>query len=121
MTEIKTTTTPAKSALPFGALFGVLLTLLTMSIYFYEINLYEDKQMQAIVSIGTYLVLPLLLIFIAVKNYKDKHNQGFLLLVEGIKIGVVVMLIAAIVSGVFNLIFMYVFPELSRKNVPING
>lgn len=102
---------PAKSALPYGVLFGVLITFMTISIYYFEINMYEDKQMAWMVSLMSYLVLPLALIFLAVKNFKEKINEGYLSLVDGLKIGVVVMLIAALISGIFNAIYMQLFPE----------
>jgi hypothetical protein len=111
MSTIQNQSTPAKTALPYGVLFGVLLTFFTISLYFFEINMYEDKTMQITVSFLTYLILPVLFIFLSIKSYKEKFNNGYLSMVDGLKIGVVVMLIAAIVSGLFNFIFMYAVPE----------
>jgi hypothetical protein len=112
MTTSKNQSTPAKSAVPFGVLFGVIITFITIGIYYFEVNLFEDKSVGLVINLLNYLILPILLIFLATKNYKEKLNHGFLTLVDGLKIGVVIMLIAAIISGVFNAIYMQFFPEL---------
>jgi|688.fasta_scaffold07346_11 hypothetical protein len=115
MSDIQTPSSPAKVALPFGVFFGLFVTIITMTIYFLDINMYEDKTIGVVVGLLTYLILPITFIILAVKTFKDKHNEGFLSVVDGLKIGVIVCLIMAIISGIFNQLYFLIFPEHLEK------
>ena len=102
-TEIQSS--PAKSAVPFGLLFGVLIIFIMFSMYYFDINIFENKQASIFISIATNLFLPILLICFAVYDFKNKANHGFLTIVEALKVGVTLMVIGAVISGIYNVVF----------------
>jgi len=116
MSDIQTQSSPAKVALPFGILFGILIIFIMFSLYFYDVNLFEDKTSAVLISLLTNLVLPILFIFLAVKQYKQKPNDGFLSIGQALKIGISLMIIAGIISGIYNILFNHFVPEYMEQS-----
>jgi hypothetical protein len=104
------TTSPSKSAIQYGVLFGIAMILELVISYVLKLGA-ENKSYGIIISFLNYLVLPAVFTYLAVTNYKKNHNEGFLSLGESIKIGMTVALIGSILYGVFYFIFTMIFPE----------
>lgn len=103
-------TSPSKSALQFGVLFGVIMILQLVISYILNIGA-ENKTYGLIISVLNYFVLPFIFIYLGCNNYKKNHNNGFIKFGECIKIGMSIALIASLIYGVFYFIFTLIFPE----------
>lgn len=105
------TTSPAKVAIQYGVIFGVIMILELVIPYVMGINLLENKTLGLVFNLLNYLVLPILFIYLAIDNFKKNHNKGFLAFGQALKGGVTVTVIAGLVAGVFTVIFNLIFPE----------
>lgn len=107
---MKEKTSPSKSALQFGVLFGVIMILQLVISYVLNIGA-ENKTYGIIISILNYLILPLLFIYLGCDNYKKNYNNGFIKFGECVKIGMSIALVASLIYGVFYILFNLIFPE----------
>lgn len=112
---MKETITPGKSAMNFGIAFGIIMVLQFLIMYVLNVNPEESPTVGVIINVLNYLILPFTLIYLAANNYKVKINQGFISLGQTIKIGLTVCSIAALIYGVFYLIFDFIFPEFKEE------
>ena len=103
-------TSPAKSSIQFGILFGVFMILELVISYVLSIGA-ENKTYGISINVLNYLVLPFIFIFLGCSNYKKNFNEGYISLGESIKIGLSIALIATVLYGVFYIIFNMIFPE----------
>ena len=108
-------TSPSKSAINFGVTFGIIMILQFVIMYVLDINPQESPVIGIIINVVNYLILPFTLIYIAANNYKIKINHGFISMGETIKIGLSVCAIAALLYGIFYLIFNFIFPEFKDE------
>lgn len=104
-------TTPAKSAVQYGVIFGVIMILEFVIPYAMGIDLLTNKTLGLVINLLNFLFLPILLIVIALNNFKKNVNNGYMSFAQGIKAGVTVTVIAGLVFAVFNIIFNMIFPE----------
>lgn len=112
-------TSPAKSAIIYGVLFGVIMVLEFTIMYVIGMKSLVNTLFGTVVNIANYLVLPILFIYIACYNYKKNINNGFLSFGECLKIGVSVTFIAALIYAIFSVIFNLIFPEFVDEMVAI--
>lgn len=101
---------PAKSALQFGILFGVIMVLEFMVSYILNIDPISNPTFGLILNSLNYFILPLVLIYIGCTNYK-KLNSGFISFGECLKVGVTICLIAGLIYAFFTVVFNLIFPE----------
>lgn len=109
-----TTKSPAKFALQFGLLFGVIMVLEFVLLYVADVDPLEMPLVGTIMNVFNYLVFPVAFIAIACVNYR-KQNAGYISLGESLKIGVVICLIASLISSVFSVIWNMIFPEYMQS------
>jgi hypothetical protein len=102
---------PSKSALQYGALFGVLMILEFVIVYVMDVDPITNPTTGIIINILNYLVFPVSIISIGCVNYKKNLNNGFVTFGECLKIGVTICLIAGLIYGVFSAVFNMIFPE----------
>lgn len=105
-----TTKSPAKFALQFGVLFGVIMVLEFVILYVVDVDPLEMPLVGTLMNVLNYLILPIVFISIACINYR-KQNSGFITFGESLKIGVVICLIASLISSIFSVIWNMIFPE----------
>ena len=79
--------------------------------YAMGIDLLTNKTLGLIINLLNFLVLPIILIVIALINFKKNINNGFLSFGQSLKGGVTVTVIAGLIFAVFNIIFNVIFPE----------
>lgn len=101
---------PAKYALMFGVLFGVLMILEFVISYVADIDPVSNPSYGIILNVLNMLVFPVLFITIPCNNFK-KMNLGYISLGQCLKIGVTVCLIAGLLSALFQSVFTVIFPE----------
>lgn len=108
-------TSLAKSTLPYGVIFGVILILEFVASYVLELNAAENKGVGVIMSLLNYLILPFLFIFLACNNYKNKLNDGYITFGQCVKGGVAVSVVAALISSLATSIFYLVVPSAKEQ------
>ena len=103
-----------KIALNYGLILGFALIL--VSIVNYAIgNIYDQDWKTGVIS----YVIMAVIIFIGIKEYKEA-NGGFLNLGQGLKTGVGIALIGAVVSIIYTIIFMTVIePDFIDKTMEV--
>ena len=112
MSEI---TSPAKSAVQYGVIFGVIMVLEFVVTYAMGIDLIENKTLGLVYNLLNFLFLPIILIVIAMNNFKKNINNGFMSFAQGLKAGVMVTVIAGLIYAIFSVIFNLIFPEFALE------
>ena len=109
------TSSPSKSALQYGILFGVFMILEFVISYVMNIDPITNPTAGVIINVLNYLILPVTLIFIGCDNYKKKLNGGFISFGECLKIGVSICFIAGLIYALFSVVFNMIFPEFTEE------
>jgi hypothetical protein len=109
-----TTITPAKSALQYGILFGVIMVLEFVIAYVMDIDPISNPAFGTTINVCNYVIIPIALILIGCNGFK-KANSGFISFSQCLKIGVTICVVAAAIYGVFNVIFNMIFPEFMEE------
>jgi len=105
------TTSPAKSGLTYGLLFGAIMILEFVVGYVMNIDPQTNPTYGVVISVLNYLVLPLLFIYLGCNNYKTNINSGFISFGQCLKIGVTICIVAALLYSIFSSAFGMIFPE----------
>lgn len=108
------TVSPAKSALQYGVIFGIIMILELVISYSFNITP-EDKAYGISINLLNFLLAPIVLITLGCNNYKDKFNSGFISLSQCLKIGVTICIVAALIYAIFSTIFNMIFPEFAEE------
>ncbi|MEW5675111.1 DUF4199 domain-containing protein [Flavobacterium enshiense] len=107
--------TPAKHALSYGVTFGIILVLEFVLMYVLNIDPSENAWAGVVMNLLNYLVLPFALTYIAANKFKKEINDGFLSISETLKAGVSITVLAALIYGVFYILFDFIFPEFKEE------
>lgn len=110
---------PGKSGLVYGVLFGVIMILEFVIMYIIGMRSLVGTSAGVIVNIANYLVLPLLFIYLGCINYKKNLNNGFISFGEALKVGVSITFIAALIYGLFNIAFNFIYPDFINEMISI--
>jgi hypothetical protein len=102
---------PSKSALQYGALFGILMVLEFVLVYVMDVDPIAHPTTGIVINSLNYLLFPVGFITMGCVNYKKKLNNGFVTFGECLKIGVTICLIAGLIYGIFSGVFNLIFPE----------
>ncbi len=89
-----------KSALNFGAKLGLVLMIISLVIYVFE--LYEANRWLSWVSMAIMAAA----LFMGIKNYRDKENGGFISYGSAVGYGVLVSLFAGIITSFVTYIYL---------------
>ena len=106
---------PSKSALQYGALFGIFMVLEFVIVFVMDVDPISNPTAGIVINTLNYLVFPVSIITISCVNYKKNLNNGFVSFGECLKIGVTICLIAGLIYGVFSGVFNMVFPEFMEE------
>jgi hypothetical protein len=109
-----TTVKPAKAALSYGIIFGIIMVLEFVIAYTMDINPAGNKWFGIVNGLLNNLVLPILFIVLAC-NYFKKHNGGYITFGESLKTGVATAVIGAAIFAVFSIVFNLIFPEAQAE------
>lgn len=109
---------PAKSGLQLGILFGVIMVLEFVIMYVIGMKSLIGSPVGMIVNLLNFIGLPILFIYLGCKNYKNLNN-GFVTFGECLKVGVSMMVVAALIYAAFNVIFNLIFPEFLDEMISI--
>lgn len=107
------TTKPSlfKPAVPYGLILAG--ASIVFSLLLYSLNLMMN---QGLAYLG-YLIM-IVVVVLAIKNFKDKHGNGYLSFGQGFQTGLFVVLIASVISAIYTwLFFAYFDPEMVQKMI----
>lgn len=105
----------AKSTLPYGIVFGVIVLLEIVTSYTLGLNAATNKTIGIVVSLLNYCILPILFIYLSANNFKNKLNGGYISFGQTIKAGVSVCVIAAFVFSTLTAILYMAMPEIKAE------
>ncbi|WP_395064599.1 DUF4199 domain-containing protein [Flavobacterium sp.] len=108
---MENTTSPAKSGLLYGLLFGVIMILEFVIGYVMNIDPQTNQGYGITINVLNFFVLPSTFIYLGCNNYKMKLNSGFISFGECLRIGVTICIIAGLISALFSSVFGMIFPE----------
>jgi hypothetical protein len=101
-----------KFALNFGLILGAIGIVFGLMLYSLDMH-YQNDWKVGIVS----MVIMIVVITLAIKNFK-KANGGYLSLGQGLKVGLGVAMVSAVVTIIFNLLLSQVIdPEMINKSL----
>jgi len=100
-----------KNFLPVAFQYGIILAVLRILVDF-GLKMADVSGMIYYLGYVIGFILEIILIFIAVKFFRDKINEGLLSFAEAIKIGIVMMLITAV--GTF-ISFSFIDPDFQMR------
>jgi hypothetical protein len=107
------TTTTTQIALKWGAIAGLILII--SSVIGFVFNLQTNTTFSAITTGMSLLVIPILILIFAMKDYKAKNN-AFMSYGEGLGIGAMAGGVAGVLSGIFTFVYMKFFdPTIMDK------
>ena len=101
---------PNRSYFQFGLFYGTIMILMAVVIYVMNIDIIQDRFFAMSNSILGYLFLPFLFIYLGCLDFK-KNNFGYISFTECLKVGVGIIFLGAIIFGLFNVMFYYLFPD----------
>lgn len=113
-------TSPAKSGLLLGVLFGLIMVLEFVIMYVIGMKSLVNSSAGLIANSANYLVLPIVFIFLGCNNYKNKINNRVISLSECLKVGVSITFVAAFIYATFNVIFNILFPDFINEMIAIS-
>lgn len=105
----------AKSTLPYGITYGVILLLEFVASYSLGLNSAENKGIGIGMGILNYLVLPVVFILLACNNYKNKINGGYITFGQSLKAGVATSLMAGLISSVGTSLIYMLIPDSKEQ------
>lgn len=105
------TVSPAKSGLPYGVVFGVIMILQFVTMHALKPDPLESAWIGTTMNLLNYLVLPILFISLAANNFKNKINGGYITIGQTIKVGVALCALAALLYAVIYFVYSLIFPE----------
>lgn len=102
---------PAKTAINFGIIFGLIMIFEFVLLYVMDIDPIKNRWAGVIMNFSNYLILPVVLILTASLRYKKTFNNGYITISDVIKIGLTIMIVASIVYGIFSAVFQMINPN----------
>lgn len=112
---MKVKSTPSKSAIQYGLIFGIVMILQFVVLYVIDIDPITNPTVGVIINVLNYLLLPVGLIFIGCTNFKKNINDGFISFGQCLKIGVTICMLAGLLYALFSVVFNLIFPEFMEE------
>ncbi|HEY0680038.1 MAG TPA: DUF4199 domain-containing protein [Chitinophagaceae bacterium] len=103
-----------KTVLRYGLLSSLVIVILFFLawLFFGSDNNYASQEIVGYASI----IVALLFVFFGIKHYRDHENEGKLSFGQGMKLGVLIVLIPSIAFGLFNVFYVLVLdPQFVEK------
>lgn len=102
-----------KTVLRFGLMSGLVIFVLFLLSYliFGSSTDYDTREVFGYAAI----IISLLFVFFGIRHYRDKENGGLLSFGKGMKVGVLITLMPAIVFGLFSVIYAeFINPDFTE-------
>jgi heme/copper-type cytochrome/quinol oxidase subunit 2 len=85
-------------------LYATLVIMVLGALDFFVVSKYADDTLQEVAGYLT-MLLSMIFVFMGIRHYRDRVNGGSLSFVQGLKIGVLIVLIPAVFFGLFDVLF----------------
>ncbi len=106
-----------KSAILFGLIFGAIMILEFLVLNKLDVDGVKNPTLGIVINLLNYMVFPVVFVFLAIRTFKYKYNNGYISFSEVLRIGAATTVVAALIVGVFNLIYNYMFPEFVEQTI----
>ncbi len=94
--------------------FGLYSAITIVTLFFLSWSLFGNNENYTVKEVFGYasMVIALLFVFFGIKQYRDRVNQGLLSFGKGLQVGILIVLMASIAFGLFDLLYITVLnPE----------
>jgi hypothetical protein len=98
-----------KTVLRYGGFSVLFMTLFFIADDFIIGNKLDYNAKEIIGYIG--ILVSTLFIWFGIKYYRDRHNNGLLSFGQGMKVGLLILILPSIAFGIFNVIYVMMNPE----------
>ncbi len=103
-----------KTVLKYGLLSAVTVIMIFI-VSFLAFGVNENYQAQEILGYAS-IILSLLFVFFGIKHYRDHVNKGRLTFGQGMKLGILIVLIPSLAFGLFDLVYVTLInPEFADR------
>lgn len=106
-----------KSAVFFGLIFGVIMVIEFLVLNQLDVDGVKNPALGVVINLLNYMVFPVVFVFLAITTFKNKYNNGYVSFSEILRIGTATTVVAALIVGVFNLAYSYMFPEFVEQTI----
>lgn len=97
--------------------FGLISSIVIIALFLLEFLIYHDSNYAAQEVFGyASMVLSMLFVFFGIKHYRDKENGGRLTFGQGMKVGVLIVVIPALAFGLFDILYVTVINPHFMEN-----
>lgn len=94
--------------------FGIMSGLVVLVLFLFSYMIFGNNTEYGVREVFGYasIVISLLFVFFGIKHYRDKENGGMLRFGSGMKVGVLITLIPAVVFGLFSVVYaLWINPD----------
>ncbi len=89
--------------------YGLISSVVLIVLFLIEWAIFNNKNYAAQEVMGyASMIIAMLFVFFGIKHYRDKENGGLLSFGQGMKVGVLIVLIPALVYGLFDVLYILV-------------
>lgn len=106
-----------KSAIFFGLIFGAIMILEFLVLNKLDVDGVQNPTLGIVVNLLNYMVFPVVFVFLAIRTFKYKYNDGYVSFSEILRIGAATTVVAALIFSLFNLAYNYMFPEFVEQTI----
>lgn len=106
-----------KSAVFFGGIFGIVMILEFLILNRLDVDGVNNPTLGVTVTLLNYLIFPVVFVLLAILNYKNKYNEGYVSFSEILRIGAATAIVAALIFSLFSLGYNYIFPEFIDQTI----
>ena len=96
--------------------YGLLATIVMIAFFFFNFAVgKQDYNLREILGYAA-IILSLLFVYFGIRQYRDKVNGGVLSFGQGLKVGMLIVLLPAIAFGLFDLVYVaYIDPNFFEE------
>jgi Protein of unknown function (DUF4199) len=87
-----------------NGLYATLLIVALSALEFFVLSKFAGIALQEVAGYLT-MLLSMVFVFLGIKQYRDKYNNGQLSFVQGMKVGILIVLIPSVAFGLFDLLY----------------
>ena len=97
--------------------YGIISSIVIVALFLLEFVIFHDSNYDVQEVFGyASMIISMLFVFFGIKHYRDKQNAGRLTFGQGMKAGVLIVLIPALVLGLFDVLYVTVINPHFMEN-----
>lgn len=104
-----------KTVLRYG-LYGAICIIVIFSLTWMFFSVSSDNYAQQEVVGYTTIILSMIFVFFGIRHYRDKFNNGNISFLQGLKLGVLIVIFPSLAFALMNLLYVVVLdPDFTEK------